>query len=109
MREGEAGARELFGFLEDEFGFELWRVDATDGAFTLVYKNRDRGLAFAVGVDPRWGAGANAGRLDAAGRLRPFGRDGFEVGDWWTVARGDLEQIADTLRRHPEKLERARA
>jgi hypothetical protein len=112
--------RELFGFLEQELGFELAGVERTDHGFTVTYKQRELGLAVAVGTDRRWGANANAGRLDAAGRLRPSGRDAWDPGDWWSVAHtigaeplgrenpeGELERIADLLSRRRNRLLRS--
>ena len=112
--------RELFGFLEQELGFELAGVECTDEGFTVTYKQRDLGLAVAVGAVRGWGANANAGRLDAAGRLRPSGRDAWDAGDWWSVAHtigaepldrenpeGELERIAELLSRRRNRLLRS--
>ena len=106
MRELEAHTRERFSFVERELGYELVRVDElADGGLTLMYKNRDRALALAVSARAASFADASAGRLDAAGRLRPFDRDGFDVRDWWSLAHGETDRVAEFVRRHTDKLE----
>jgi hypothetical protein len=112
--------RDLFDFVERHLGFELARVERHEQGFTLTYKQRELGLALTVGADRRWGAGANAGRLDASGRLRPFGRDAWDAGDWWSLAHtigaeplnredpeGELERIANLLNRRRGRLLRS--
>jgi hypothetical protein len=71
-----------FRFLEDEYGFRLYRVARFRGdGVELRYRNATTGVA--VEADAGGSTSVVVGRLDRVGRMRTAERD--DHGFWWWV------------------------